>query len=251
MWRGLASLLSKMALRKKNQGIIDLLLRKRDIKNYKEFSVPGSTGSRPEKIPTFLNWGDETKPLNVNLWRGQSAIPDERLKSPEGLHTYFGERPQSGDYWTNQVMKAMDYAEGAPFSSSKYKVYKPQDNLGVLRRGKFTGSSLDLREANRLSNYALGPEFNLPKGTIDDKMSLIPSIIARMRMRPEFKQTSLINYVKEILKRNKLPLKTKEIHTDPIKKRMENLKLWQTKDSGWPRQTGVARSEDSAWPNRN
>jgi hypothetical protein len=203
MWRGLASLLSKMALRKKNQGIIDLLLRKRDLKNYKEFSVPGSTGSRPEKIPTFLNWGDETKPLNVNLWRGQSAIPDERLKSPEGLHTYFGERPQSGDYWTNQVMKAMDYAEGAPFSSSKYKVYKPQDNLGVLRRGKFTGSTADLTKANRMANYALGPEFNLPKGTVDDKMSLIPSIIARMRMRPEFKQTSLIKYIKEILKQNK------------------------------------------------
>ena len=31
---------------------------------------------------------------------------------------------------------------------------------------------------------------------------------------------------KEILERDKLPLKTKEIHLDPIKKRMDNLKLW-------------------------
>ena len=32
---------------------------------------------------------------------------------------------------------------------------------------------------------------------------------------------------KEILDRDKLPLKTKEIHSDPISKRMDNLKLWK------------------------
>ena len=31
-----------------------------------------------------------------------------------------------------------------------------------------------------------------------------------------------------ILKRNKMPLKSAEIHNDPITKRMENLKLWQS-----------------------
>jgi hypothetical protein len=199
MWGGLASLLAKMALRKKNQGIIDLLLRKRDLKNFKEFSIPGSnTGNRIKPIPHFVNWADETKPLNVNLWRGQSATADEGLKSAQGLH---GAGPESGGWWSNQVMKSLDYAEGAPLHAKK--VYKPQDNLGVLRRGKFTGSTKDLQDVNLLNSYVEGPQVNLPPGAIDDKMSLIPSIIARMRMRPEFKQTSLIKYIKEILKQNK------------------------------------------------
>tara|TARA_R100000789_G_C2951804_1_gene135245 strand:+ start:30 stop:680 length:651 start_codon:yes stop_codon:yes gene_type:complete len=202
MWRGLASLLAKMALRKKNQGIIDLLLRKRDLKNFKEFQKPGIDikSSRLDPIPHFINWKDTKKPLNVNLWRGASNVPTESLKS-SNLH---GLGPESGGWWTNQVMKALDYAEGAPLRISSYgKNYKPQDNLGVLRRGKFTGSTEDLLDVNLLNTYVQGPQVNLPSGVINEKMSLIPSIIARMKMRPEFKQTSLINYIKKILKQHK------------------------------------------------
>ena len=98
-------------------------------------------------------------------------------------------------------MKAMDYAEGAPLFTKVN--YKPQDNLGVLRRGKFTGSTIDLTDVNTLGNYSIGPEVNLPLGTLDDKVSLIPSIIARMRMRPEFKQTSMLDYIRQVLKQHK------------------------------------------------
>ena len=203
MLAGILKALAKRQLKKKNQGIIDLLTRKRDLKNYKEFEAPGSTGGsgRIEKpIPHFVNWADDTKPLNVNLWRGESNVPTESLKT--GMLHGFDSYP--GGYWSNQIMKAMDYAEGAPFKKAILGAsYKPQDNLGVLRRGKFTGSTKDLMEVNRVRNYAIGPEVNLPTGVIDDKVSLIPSIIARMRMRPEFKQTSMLDYIRQVLKQHK------------------------------------------------
>ena len=202
---GILKALAKRQLKKKNQGILDLLTRRRDLKNYKEFEAPGSTGksSRIENpIPHFINWADETKPLNVNLWRGESNVPTESLKT--GMLHGFDSHP--GGYWSNQIMKAMDYAEGAPMSGKIGRLgknYKPQDNLGVLRRGKFTGSTKDLTKINEVRNYSIGPEVNLPLGTLDDKVSLIPSIIARMRMRPEFKQTSMLDYIRQVLKQHK------------------------------------------------
>ena len=203
MLAGILKALAKRQLKKKNQGIIDLLTRKRDLKNYKEFEAPGSTGgsSRIENpIPHFVNWADETRPLNVNLWRGESNVPTESLKSGM-LH---GVDSHPGGYWSNQIMKAMDYAEGAPFNRVRLGAsYKPQDNLGVIRRGKFTGSTDDLMKVNEVRNYSIGPEVNLPPGTLDDKVSLIPSIIARMRMRPEFKQTSMLDYIRQVLKQHK------------------------------------------------
>ena len=203
MITGILRALAKRQLKKKNQGIIDLLTRKRDLKNYKEFEAPGSTGgsSRIENpIPHFVNWADETRPLNVNLWRGESNVPTESLKSGM-LH---GVDSHPGGYWSNQIMKAMDYAEGAPFNRARLGAsYKPQDNLGVIRRGKFTGSTDDLMKVNEVRNYSIGPEVNLPPGTLDDKVSLIPSIIARMRMRPEFKQTSMLDYIRQVLKQHK------------------------------------------------
>ena len=205
MITGILRALAKRQLKKKNQGIIYLLTRKRDLKNYKEFEAPGSTGgsSRIENpIPHFVNWADETRPLNVNLWRGESNVPTESLKSGM-LH---GVDSHPGGYWSNQIMKAMDYAEGAPMSSKIAQLgknYKPQDNLGIIRRGKFTGSTKDLTDVNTLGNYSIGPEVNLPLGTLDDKVSLIPSIIARMRMRPEFKQTSMLDYIRQVLKQHK------------------------------------------------
>ena len=203
MITGILRALAKRQLKKKNQGIIDLLTRKRDLKNYKEFEAPGSPGgsSRIENpIPHFVNWADETRPLNVNLWRGESNVPTESLKSGM-LH---GVDSHPGGYWSNQIMKAMDYAEGAPFNRVRLGAsYKPQDNLGVIRRGKFTGSTDDLMKVNEVRNYSIGPEVNLHPGTLDDKVSLIPSIIARMRMRPEFKQTSMLDYIRQVLKQHK------------------------------------------------
>jgi len=205
MIAGILKALAKRQLKKKNQGIIDLLTRKRDLKNYKEFIPPGATsegGRMTTTIPHFVNWADETRPLNVNLWRGESNVPTESLKTGM-LH---GWDSQPGGYYSNQIMKALDYAEGAPISSKVGRLgknYKPQDNLGVIRRGKFTGSTKDLMNVNEVRNYAIGPEVNLPPGIIDDKVSLIPSIIARMRMRPEFKQTSMLDYIRQVLKQHK------------------------------------------------
>ena len=74
---------------------------------------------------------------------------------------------------------------------------------------------------------------------------LSPQVIAHALEIPYEKRNGEKKELKEtfghlvpepILKRSKLPLKTYEIHNDPITKRMENLKLWQTKDSGWPKQ---------------
>ena len=203
MITGILRALAKRQLKKKNQGIIDLLTRRRDLKNYKEFEAPGSPGGSgriENPIPHFVNWADETRPLNVNLWRGESNVPTESLKSGM-LH---GVDSHPGGYWSNQIMKAMDYAEGAPFNRVRLGAsYKPQDNLGVIRRGKFTGSTDDLMKVNEVRNYSIGPEVNLPPGTLDDKVSLIPSIIARMRMRPEFKQTSMLDYIRQVLKQHK------------------------------------------------
>ena len=199
MLAGILKALARIQLKKKNQGIIDLLTRKRDLKNYKEFEAPGSTGRSgriEDPIPHFIDFRNPKKPLNINLWRGESNVPTESLKT--GVHHGSSE---SGGYLSNQIMKAMDYAEGAPLFTKVN--YKPQDNLGVLRRGKFTGSSDDLMEANKINSYAIGPEVNLPPGTLDDKVSLIPSIIARMRMRPEFKQTSMLDYIRQVLKQHK------------------------------------------------
>ena len=200
---GILRALAKRQLKKKNQGIIDLLTRKRDLKNYKEFEAPGSTGrsSRIENpIPHFVNWRNRKKPLNVTLWRGESNVPTESLKT--GMLHGWDSKP--GGYYSNQIMKALDYAEGAPFDRARLGAsYKPQDNLGVIRRGKFTGSTDDLMKVNEVRNYGIGPEVNLPPGVINDKVSLIPSIIARMRMRPEFKQTSMLDYIRQVLKQHK------------------------------------------------
>ena len=73
---------------------------------------------------------------------------------------------------------------------------------------------------------------------------LSPQVIAHALEIPYEKRNGEKKELKEtfghlvpepILKRSKLPLKSYEIHNDPITKRMENLKLWQTKDSGWPK----------------
>ena len=203
MISGILKALAKRQLKKKNQGIIDLLTRKRDLKNYKEFIPPGATsesGRMTTVIPHFVNWSNQKKPLNVNLWRGESNVPTESLKT--GMLHGFDSQP--GGYYSNQIMKALDYAEGAPFNRARLGAnYKPQDNLGVIRRGKFTGSTDDLMKVNEVRNYAIGPEVNLPPGVINDKVSLIPSIIARMRMRPEFKQTSMLDYIRQVLKQHK------------------------------------------------
>ena len=201
--RTLAKKLAKSQLKKKNQGVIDLLTRKRDLENYKEFVPPGikiDSGRITKPIPHFIDFKNPKKPLNINLYRGESNVPNESLKTGM-LHN---SESMPGGYFSNQIMKAMDYAEGAPFNIARLgKNYKPQDNLGVIRRGKFTGSSEDLMDVNTLGNYSIGPEVNLPPGVMDDKVSLIPSIIARMRMRPEFKKTSMINYIRQILKEHK------------------------------------------------
>jgi hypothetical protein len=200
---GILKLLAKRQLNKKNQGILDLLTRKRDLKNYKEFIPPGATsesGRMTTVIPHFVDFSNRKKPLNINLYRGESNVPSESLKT--GMLHGFDSQP--GGYYSNQIMKALDYAEGAPFDRARLGAnYKPQDNLGVIRRGKFTGSTDDLMKVNAVRNYTIGPEVNLPPGTIDDKVALIPSIIARMRMRPEFKQTSLPNYIRQVLKEHK------------------------------------------------
>ena len=200
---GILKLLAKRQLNKKNQGILDLLTRKRDLKNYKEFIPPGATsesGRMTTVIPHFVDFSNRKKPLNINLYRGESNVPSESLKT--GMLHGFDSQP--GGYYSNQIMKALDYAEGAPFDRARLGAnYKPQDNLGVIRRGKFTGSTDDLMKVNAVRNYSIGPEVNLPPGTIDDKVALIPSIIARMRMRPEFKQTSLPNYIRQVLKEHK------------------------------------------------
>ena len=200
---GILKLLAKRQLNKKNQGILDLLTRKRDLKNYKEFIPPGATsesGRMTTVIPHFVDFSNRKKPLNINLYRGESNVPSESLKT--GMLHGFDSQP--GGYYSNQIMKALDYAEGAPFNRARLGAnYKPQDNLGVIRRGKFTGSTDDLMKVNAVRNYTIGPEVNLPPGTIDDKVALIPSIIARMRMRPEFKQTSLPNYIRQVLKEHK------------------------------------------------
>ena len=200
---GILKVLAKRQLNKKNQGILDLLTRKRDLKNYKEFIPPGATsesGRMTTVIPHFVDFSNRKKPLNINLYRGESNVPSESLKT--GMLHGFDSQP--GGYYSNQIMKALDYAEGAPFDRARLGAnYKPQDNLGVIRRGKFTGSTDDLMKVNAVRNYSIGPEVNLPPGVIDDKVALIPSIIARMRMRPEFKQTSLPNYIKQVLKEHK------------------------------------------------
>ena len=200
---GILKLLAKRQLNKKNQGILDLLTRKRDLKNYKEFIPPGATsesGRMTTVIPHFVDFSNRKKPLNINLYRGESNVPSESLKT--GMLHGFDSQP--GGYYSNQIMKALDYAEGAPFDRARLGAnYKPQDNLGVIRRGKFTGSTDDLMKVNAVRNYSIGPEVNLPPGTIDDKVSLIPSIIARMRMRPEFKQTSMLDYIRQVLKQHK------------------------------------------------
>ena len=200
---GILKLLAKRQLNKKNQGILDLLTRKRDLKNYKEFIPPGATsesGRMTTVIPHFVDFSNRKKPLNINLYRGESNVPSESLKT--GMLHGFDSQP--GGYYSNQIMKALDYAEGAPFNRARLGAnYKPQDNLGVIRRGKFTGSTDDLMKVNAVRNYSIGPEVNLPPGTIDDKVSLIPSIIARMRMRPEFKQTSMLDYIRQVLKQHK------------------------------------------------
>jgi len=200
---GILKVLAKRQLNKKNQGILDLLTRKRDLKNYKEFIPPGATsesGRMTTVIPHFVDFSNRKKPLNINLYRGESNVPSESLKT--GMLHGFDSQP--GGYYSNQIMKALDYAEGAPFDRARLGAnYKPQDNLGVIRRGKFTGSTDDLMKINAVRNYSIGPEVNLPPGVIDDKVALIPSIIARMRMRPEFKQTSLPNYIKQVLKEHK------------------------------------------------
>ena len=203
MISGILKALAKRQLKKKNQGIIDLLTRKRDLKNYKEFEAPGSPGGSgriENPIPHFVNWRNRKKPLNVTLWRGESNVPTESLKT--GMLHGWDSKP--GGYYSNQIMKALDYAEGAPFNRARLGAnYKPQDNLGVIRRGKFTGSTDDLMKVNEVRNYAIGPEVNLPPGVINNKVSLIPSIIARMRMRPEFKQTSMLDYIRQVLKQHK------------------------------------------------
>ena len=205
MISGILKALAKRQLKKKNQGIIDLLTRKRDLKNYKEFEAPGSTGRSgriEDPIPHFIDFRNPKKPLNINLWRGESNVPTESLKT--GMLHGWDSNP--GGYYSNQIMKALDYAEGVPTSSNVARLgknYKPQDNLGVIRRGKFTGSTDDLMKVNEVRNYGIGPEVNLPPGTLNDKVSLIPSIIARMRMRPEFKQTSMLDYIRQVLKQHK------------------------------------------------
>ncbi len=65
---------------------------------------------------------------------------------------------------------------------------------------------------------------------------LAPSIVSHALDIPYEKRKGIKEVLKEtfgylvpqvILDRDKLPLKTKEIHSDPIKKRMDNLKLWK------------------------
>jgi len=212
MIAGIASLARNIP--KISKPILRLLAEKRDLKNLKDFIKPGTTSSSRISKDTVL---PTTK---GSLVRGESM-----KRNPDLISGAITGEGQPGGYYTTDIMKALDYAEGAPVRAApkkevitwfddagnmRYKhipvePIKPFDRLGVIRRAKnnFGKTFKELDEINLDRRY--GPEWNIPEsvtGKLNENapVSVILSVLARLRMRPGYKTTPLYKYLTELLK---------------------------------------------------